>query len=97
LVDGASVSWNMDNGHIAKWTITATGRTLTAPTNIKTGGQYQLLVKLDTPSTMTPTFNSIFKFQYDVVPDFTTSSYTMLTMIWSSEHSKLLVFPAPGF
>lgn len=97
LTDAATTAWNMNNGHIAKWTITATGRTLGAPTNYKTGGQYQLLVKLNTPATMTPAFNAIFKFPYDVLPDFTTSSYTLLTMTWSTEHTKFLVTYSPGF
>lgn len=97
LTDGATVNWDMDTGHIAKWTITATGRTLAAPTNYKTGGQYQLLIKLNTPSTMTPTWPSIFKFPFDVAPDLTTSSYTLFTLAWSTEHTKFLVFYSPGF
>lgn len=97
LVDAATTAWDMDAGHVAKWLIGATGRTLGLPTNIKVGGQYQLLAKLATPATMTPAFNAIFKFQYDTLPVFSTSTYTFLTMAWSSEHGKLLVFPAPGF
>lgn len=97
LTDAATTAWNMNNGHIAKWTITATGRVLGTPTNYKVGGQYQILIRLTTPSTMTPTMPSIFKFQYDILPDFTTSSYTLMTMTWSTEHTKFLVTVGPGF
>lgn len=97
LTDAASTTWNMDLGHIANWTITATGRALAAPINYKVGGQYQLLVGLTNPATMTPTWPANFQFPYNVAPDMTTSSWTLLTLTWSTVHSKFLVSYGPGF
>lgn len=97
LTDAATTTWDMNAGHEARWTIGATGRTLAAPTNYKVGGQYQLTIGLTTPATMTPTWPAIFKFPYDTAPDLTTSSYTVLTLVWSVAHTKFLVSYAPGF
>lgn len=97
LTDAVTTTWDMSLGHVAIWSITATGRTLAAPTNSKVGGQYQLMISLVTPATMTPTWPVIFKFPYDTAPDLTTSTWTMLTLVWSAPHSKFLVSYAPGF
>ena len=97
LTDGATVNWDMNSGHVARWTITATGRTLAVPTNYKVGGQYILFVGLNTPSTMTPTWPAIIQWNYGVAPDLTTSSWTIISLVWSSVHSKFLGTYSPGF
>lgn len=97
LTDAVTTAWDMNLGHVAIWAIGATGRTLAAPTNYKVGGQYQLMLGLTTPSTMTPTWPAIFKFPYDTAPDLTTSTWTVFTLVWSPPHSKFLVSYSPGF
>lgn len=57
LTDGATVNWDMNSGAYATLT-TAAARTLAAPTNIKAGGHYVLLL---TSGGFTPTWNSVFK------------------------------------
>lgn len=97
LVDAPTVNWNMNNGHVAIWTITAVGRVLAAPTNYRTGGQYQLLLGIVNPATMTPTWPAIIKWNYDIPPDLTTSSWTVISLVWSITHGKFLGSYAPGF
>lgn len=97
LTDGANVSWDMNLGQLAYWSITGTGRTLLAPTNFKHGVIYTLMVFCADPATQSPTLpTSAFKFQYNIAPDFTTSTCTILSIIWSPIHNKFIVFPAPG-
>lgn len=97
LTDAPTTTWNMNNGHVARWAITATGRTLAAPTNIKVGGQYVLLVSLTTPSTMTPTWPSIIAWPYGTPPDLTTTNWSVITLVWSADHAKLLGSYTPGY
>lgn len=97
LTDGATVNWNLNSGHVAKWTITATGRTFALPTNPKNGGQYVLFLSLDTPSTMTPTWNANILWPYGTAPDLTTSTNTVISLVWSSGLSKFLGSYTPGY
>lgn len=97
LTDGATVNWDMDLGHVAKWTITATGRTFATPTNQKVGGQYVLYLTLNTPSTMTPTWPASILWPYGTPPDLTTSSLTVISLVWSSTLSKFLGSYTPGY
>jgi hypothetical protein len=97
LTDGVNVSWDMNLGQLAYWSITGTGRTLLAPTNFKHGVIYTLMVFCANPVTQSPNLPSgTFKLQYDVAPDFTTSTCTILSIIWSPIHNKFIVIPAPG-
>ena len=60
LTDGANIAWNMASGGVA--TVTLGGsRTMDAPTNIKTGGQYVLHITQDGTGGRTVTWNSVFK------------------------------------
>lgn len=97
LVDGATVNWDLDTGHTAKWAITATGRTLNTPTNPKVGGQYVLYVNLVTPATMSPTWSANIVWPYGTAPDLTTSSNTLISLVWSSTLSKFLGSYTPGY
>lgn len=98
LTDAATTAWDMDLGHCAKWNITATGRTLAPATNYKVGCHYQLIVKIDNPATMAPVLDPAFYiYQYGAAADFSTSTYTLLTMTWSTYHNKMMVLAGPGF
>lgn len=96
LTDAPTTNWNMDLGQVAIWNITAAGRILGAPTSYKSGVIYTLFIQLANPTTMNPNWPANFKFQYDIAPDLSTSTITILSLIWSPLHSKFCVFPAPG-
>lgn len=96
LTDAATTNWNMNNGYVANWSIGATGRSLNI-TNQKVGVTYELHLTLATPSTMTPTYPANWKFQYDIAPDLTTSSNSLLTLKWMPSLSKFWVMVGTGF
>lgn len=97
LTDAATVSWDMNLGHVARWIVSVTGRSLAAPTNYKVGGQYTLFLGLVTPATMAPTWPSIILWNYGVEPDLTTTNWTIISLVWSSAHGKFLGTYSPGF
>lgn len=60
LTAGGSIDWDMDNGTFA--TVTLDGnRTFNAPTNLKNGGSYLLIVKQDGTGSRVPFWNAVFK------------------------------------
>lgn len=62
LTDGATISWDANSGAIA--TVTLGGsRTMAAPTNLKAGGFYRLIVTQDVTGGRTLTWNAVFKAQ----------------------------------
>ena len=93
LTDGASIAWNMNNGHMASVTL-AGNRTLAAPTNIKTGGIYYLRVIQDATGTRTLAYNSVFKFPGGTAPVLSTAgSSTDVLMFVSFDGTNLLGVP----
>lgn len=96
LTDAATTTWDMNSGHVARWTIGAS-RTLAAPTNYKTGGQYVLILGNASPTTYTVTWPSIITWPYGTPPDLTTSAWTVITFVWSVDHGKLLGSYTPGY
>lgn len=60
LVDGASISWDASLGAVATVTIAA-NRTMAAPSNLRAGGRYVLIVTQDATGSRTLTWNAIFK------------------------------------
>lgn len=80
LTDAASISWDLDIAQIARLPI-AGNRTLLNPTNIKGGGQYQLLVFQDATGGRTLSYGSAYKWPNGVAPViYTTANIgTMLT------------------
>lgn len=72
LTDGASISWDCNNGQIA--TVTLGGnRSLNSPTNLKTGS-YVLYIKQDATGSRTLSFGSAFKWAGGVAPVLSTSA-----------------------
>ena len=71
LTDEASISW--DAGAIQVATVTLGGnRTLAAPTDIKDGGTYLLIVNQDGTGTRTLAYNSVFKWKGGTAPTLST-------------------------
>jgi hypothetical protein len=60
LTDGATVSWDASSGAVATWTMGGS-RTLDAPTNLKTGGRYVLIITQDATGGRAVTWNSVYK------------------------------------
>ena len=59
LTDGATINWDASSGAVA--TVTLGGnRTMAAPSNLKTGGRYVLLVTQDGTGGRTLTWNAVF-------------------------------------
>ena len=74
LSDGATINWDASLGQIATVTITATGRTMAAPTNLRVG-TYILHVVQDAGGSKTiTTWNSVFKWPGGVAPILTTTA-----------------------
>jgi hypothetical protein len=96
LVDAATTNWNMNLGHVARWSIGATNRNLNI-TNQKDGVAYVLRVTLGTPATMTPNWPANWRWQFGTVPDFTASAKFMVTLQWIPEDNVFWAFAGPGF
>lgn len=63
LTDGATVNWDTSLGAWATWTIGG-NRTLAAPTNLKAGGRYTILLTQDGTGGRLVTWNAVFKGLY---------------------------------
>ncbi len=77
---GASLAWDLDIAQIAALTMTGNA-TLLNPTNVKAGGQYQLLVQQDATGGRTLSYDSAYKWPNGVAPVIYTTPniVTMLT------------------
>ena len=73
LVDGATVSWDVDLGMMGVLTLGG-NRTLSAPTNLRNGEAYALVVKQDAVGGRTVTWNTIFKWPGGTVPTLSTAA-----------------------
>lgn len=62
LTDQATVSWDASLAPVATWTM-AGSRTLAAPSNLKAGGLYGLIITQDVTGGRTVTWNAVFKAQ----------------------------------
>ncbi len=60
LTDAATTTWDANLGSIALWTMGAS-RTLAAPTNLKAGGRYVLVITQDATGGRAVTWNAVFK------------------------------------
>lgn len=60
LTDAAPTTWDASAGAIATWTMGAS-RTISAPTNLKTGGRYVLIITQDATGGRAVTWNAVFK------------------------------------
>ena len=83
LTDGATVNWNMDSGASAQVTL-AGNRAMAAPTNLRAGATYLLMVIQDGTGSRTITWNSVFKWAGGTAPVLsTTAGAKDLISFWS--------------
>lgn len=73
LTDAATIAWDANLGQTATFTFVSTNRTMGAPTNLKNGGFYALIVAQNAGSN-TLTWNSIFKWAGASVPTLSTGA-----------------------
>jgi len=74
LTDAATIAWDVSLGQIATVTLTAAGRTMGAPTNLKVGTYILHVVQDATGSRTITTWNSVFKWPMGVAPVLTTTA-----------------------
>lgn len=73
LTDGATINWNMDLGGAAQVTL-AGNRTMAAPTNLRAGATYILIVKQDATGSRTLAWNAVFKWPLGLAPVLSTAA-----------------------
>jgi len=73
LTDGATISWDCSLGEVATLTLTASGHTLAAPTNMKVAS-YILHVKQDATGGRTMSWNTVFKWPLGTTPVLSTAA-----------------------
>lgn len=90
LTDAATINWDTEQGKTAQVTIAATGRTMAAPTNLKAGDTYTLIVIQDgTGSRTITTWNTVFKFAGGVKPTLSTAAGAKDIMSFVSDGTNL--------
>jgi len=73
LTDAATIAWDTNVGQTATFTFVSTNRTMGAPTNLRTGAFYALMVVQNAGSN-TLTWNAIFKWAGASVPTLSTAA-----------------------
>lgn len=73
LADAASIAWDLNKGGFAQVTLGG-ARALAAPTNMRAGGYYTLIVKQDATGGRSLSYAATYKFPYSTVPIISTSS-----------------------
>lgn len=89
LTDGATISWNMDDGNCGIVTLEG-NRTLSNPTNVNAGSKYRLIVKQDTTGSRTLDYGSNFKFPGDVTPVLSATANAVDILEFLAESSSIL-------
>ena len=102
LVDGATVAWDTDTGHVAKWIVqTSTARVFNRPTNARIGGEYVLFIGNGTPGavSLSVTWTADILWPNGTPPDLTVAAgyWTIIRFYNSSAHSKLLGSYTQGY
>ncbi len=83
LTDSATTSWDASLGNIALWTMGGS-RTLAAPTNLRIGGRYILIITQDATGGRTITWNSVFKNSAGSMPQPNTQANAVTTFTFTS-------------
>jgi hypothetical protein len=99
LTDAATIAWDVSAGNAAKVTLTASGHTVGAPTNIQTGGFYFLSLIQDGTGSRTVSWNAAFNFGTASTPTLTTTASKTDTFTFYSSNGTSLycVGKAQGF
>jgi len=91
LTDAATISWNLDDNQDASVTL-AGNRTLGAPTNMKNGGKYSLLVKQDASGGRTLNYNfATYRFENKTKPVLSTDPFAIDKLNFVSDGTLMTV------
>jgi len=88
LTDAETIAWDLDANQVTSVTL-AGNRTLSAPTNMKDGSTYILIVKQDATGSRTLTFSSAYKFSGGSVPDLTATANAVDILTFVSDGTNM--------
>ncbi len=88
LTDAASITWDLSKGGFSQVTI-AGARALAAPTNMRAGGFYTLIVKQDAVGARTLSYATTYKFPYSTVPIISTASNAVDILSFVSDGTNM--------
>lgn len=89
LTDAATIAWDTDVGQTATFTFDSTNRTMGAPTNLRDGAFYALMVVQNTGGN-TLTWNAIFKWAGASVPTLSTGAGAKDLFVFRYDGTSLL-------
>lgn len=89
LTDAATIAWNMDDGSAAKVTL-GNNRIMGAPTNLRAGATYVLMIIQDAAGSRTITsWNSVFKWAGGTAPTLSTAANAKDILSFYSDGTNL--------
>ena len=88
LIDGANVSWDLNNNQVAKLTL-AGNRTLDNPTNMKDGATYILIISQDATGSRTLSYGSAYKWPGGTAPTLTTTANAIDVLSFVSDGTNM--------
>jgi hypothetical protein len=88
LTDGATIDWDLESNQVASVTL-AGNRSLNAPTNMKDGGTYVLIVKQDATGSRTLSYDSAYKFARGAAPVLTTTANAVDILTFVSDGTNM--------
>ena len=96
LTDGATIAWDLSSNQVAKITLSG-NRTLSAPTNMKDGATYILIVSQDATGSRTLAYNSVFKFPNGTAPTLSTTARAVDILTFVSNGTYMFGIAQKGF
>lgn len=88
LTDGANIAWNLNTHQSARVTLSG-NRTLDAPSNMRDGGAYALLIKQDATGGRTLSFHSTYLFEGGVDPTLSTAASATDLLVCVSDGTSM--------
>ena len=88
LTDAATIAWDTSANQVTSVTL-GDNRTMGAPTNLKDGAVYVLIVIQDGTGSRTLSFNSVFKFTGGTAPTLTTTASARDILVFVSNGTNL--------
>lgn len=89
LTDASTIAWDVALGQVAKVTLTASGHTVGAPSNIQDGAFYSLMVIQDGTGSRTVSWNSAFKWPDGTAPTLSTAAASIDIFTFRSNGTNL--------
>ena len=96
LLDGASISWNLDTAPTASVTLGG-NRTLANPTNMKAGGTYLVIVKQDATGGRTLAYGTAYKWPSGSAPVLSTAANATDILTFVSDGTSMFGVAQKGF